>query len=202
MNTNTKICIGVSTNRGIKAATTASLMRIVHNAPYEIHVVMATDGVSAPENRTYIVRQALKEKCTHILFTDDDMVFNPDTLGRLLAHNRDIVGTAPNMRCMPPKTTVRFMNEAGELLPEHHLESDFNMPTQLFRSYAVGTGLLLVKTQVFNEIEFPWFQFEFTESGFVKTGEDVWFCLQAKKKGIDIWCDPTITVGHCGDYIY
>jgi len=199
--TTPKICIGISTNRGVKAQTTGSMMRMAHQFPYEIFVVMATDGVSAPENRTYIVREAMKEKCTHILFSDDDMVFNPDTLGRLLAHNKEIVGTAPNMRCVPSRTTVRFMDEKGELLPEHHLEPDFKMPTQLFKAYAVGTGLMLVETKVFNDF-FPWFKFEFTEAGFVKIGEDVFFCREAKKKGYEIYCDPTITVGHCGEYVY
>lgn len=197
-----KVCIGISTNRGVKAQTTGSMIRMAHQFPYDLHVVMATDGVSAPENRTYIVREAMKAKYSHILFSDDDMVFNPDTLGRLLAHNKPIVGTAPNMRCFPPKTTVRFMDEAGELLPEHHVEPDFKMPTELFKCYAVGTGLLLVEMEVFKTIDFPWFQFEFTEAGFVKTGEDVFFCKQAKKKGYDVWCDPTITVLHCGDFLY
>lgn len=201
MKTIPKICIGLSTNRGVKAQTAGSLIRAAHTFPYELFVVMATDGVSAPENRTYIVREAMKEKCTHILFCDDDMVFAPDTLGRLLAHNKAIVGTAPNMRCMPPKTTVRFMDEKGELLPEFHVEPDFKMPTQLFKAYAVGTGLLLVEIGVFEKF-FPWFQFEFTEAGYVKTGEDVWFCISAKKAGYEVFCDPTISVGHVGDFTF
>ena len=27
-------------------------------------------------------------------------------------------------------------------------------------------------------------------------GEDVSFCLDAKEKGFEIWCDPRIRVGH------
>jgi len=33
-------------------------------------------------------------------------------------------------------------------------------------------------------------------------GEDVAFCQQAAEAGLEIWCDPTITLSHIGDYHY
>ncbi len=197
-----KICIGVSTNRGLKIKTIESIVGVIKNSRYEIELVFATDGVTICENRTYIVHEARRRKCTHILFVDDDMTFKPDTLLRLLAQNKEIVGTKHNMRTLPLHTTVKFMDEDGEYLAPHLLSNDFKMPTELFKCHAVGTGLLLVDIEVFNKIDMPWFEFTWSEAGFVLVGEDIWFCRQAKKKGIDVWCDPTIEVGHIGDYVY
>lgn len=200
--TDIKICIGVSTNRGVKSKTVESLVGIVKDCRYDIHLVMATDGVTICENRTYIVHEARKARCSHILFVDDDMVFKADTLGRLIAQNKQIVGVDAHMKVLPIHTTVKFMDEDGKYIPPHELSNDFTMPTELFKCHAVGTGLMLVETSVFEEIEMPWFQFELSEAGFVLVGEDIWFCRQAQKKGIDVWCDPTIEIKHIGDYLY
>ena len=65
-----------------------------------------------------------------------------------------------------------------------------------------GFGWLLIKKGVFEhpDMKYPWFapQMQVFESGTVQDmcGEDVSFCLDAKKAGIEIWCDPRIRVGH------
>ena len=63
-----------------------------------------------------------------------------------------------------------------------------------------GFGWVLIKHGVFENLEYPWFapKMQVFESGAVQDmcGEDVSFCLDAKEKGFDIWCDPRIRVGH------
>ena len=63
-----------------------------------------------------------------------------------------------------------------------------------------GFGWVLIKKGVFENLEYPWFapKMQVFESGSVQDmcGEDVSFCLDAKEKGYDIWCDPRIRVGH------
>ena len=63
-----------------------------------------------------------------------------------------------------------------------------------------GFGWVLIKKGVFENLEYPWFapQMQVFESGDVQDmcGEDVSFCLDAKKMGMEIWCDPRIRVGH------
>jgi hypothetical protein len=60
---------------------------------------------------------------------------------------------------------------------------------------------MLVDTGVFKLIDMPWFFFK-SLGGNAFMGEDYWFCERAKEKGIEIWCDPTIAVGHLGTYQY
>jgi len=65
-----------------------------------------------------------------------------------------------------------------------------------------GFGWVLIKNGVFEnpEMKYPWFapQMQTFEDGKVQDmcGEDVSFCLDAKKAGIVTWCDPRIRVGH------
>ncbi len=196
-----KIAIGVSTNRGIKAKTTLSLLNL--EIPCEKIFIMAEQGYTIAENRSYIVAQALKNNCTHILFIDDDMVFPPDTLIKLLANNKEIIGVNTNSRAIPVSTTVGLMDEKGDYKnPDAYPPWQLKVPDELFECYSVGGGILLMDIKIFGRIEKPWFDFKIHESGMVLVGEDCWFCGQAKKAGFKIWCDPTIKVGHIGDYTF
>jgi len=63
-----------------------------------------------------------------------------------------------------------------------------------------GFGWTLIKHGVFERLEYPWFapKMQVFDSGNVQDmcGEDVSFCLDAKKEGMVTWCDPRIRVGH------
>ena len=185
-----KIAIGISSNRNIKAKTVQSLLQMVLASPYEFKIIMATEGHTIAENRSYIAIQALETKCDYLFFVDDDMVFEPDILNRLLKHKKEIIGVVCHSRTLPLVSIVKL------------LEEDKEIPNELFKCEIVGTGLMLIDMNVFDKIEKPWFNFETYESGLTKTSEDSWFCQQLKKAELDIWCDATIKVGHIGDYIF
>jgi len=185
-----KIAIGVPTNRGLRTKTAQSLLALVAHGGYEFYFVFATEGYTVAENRNYIAVQALNTECDYLLFVDDDMVFPPETLDCLMAHGKRIIGVASNSRILPLKHTVE--------LPEGMTE----LPTALFQTKAVGCGVMLVDMAVFTEIERPWFGFKTFPTGQIARGEDAWFCDLAGDKEIEIWCDPTISIGHIGEYTY
>lgn len=180
-----KVCIGIPTNRGVKAKTLEALLKMVAKEKEELCIIVATEGHTVAENRNYIATQSLRNKCDYLLFVDDDMVFPEDTLEKLLAHDKHIVGVNSHSRVLPLKTTVK--GDLGETLSSVEV---------------VGTGILLVKTDVFKKISQPHFQFGVTDFGWTFMGEDAWFCKKAKECGFGIWCDPTIEVKHIGDYLY
>lgn len=187
-----KILIGVPSTGVLKAKTAFSLVQLAIHAPCEVDISMEL-GCNLVANRVRIANYAVKNVFTHLLFVDSDMFFAPDTLERLLAHDKDIVGVAYHKRSLPLETTVKMHNPSGD---------DLDLPDGLFIARALGTGLLLINTSVFMDIKRPWFTIEYTEDGQAKTSEDVWFCKQAQKAGYEVWCDPTIPVGHIGDYLY
>lgn len=180
----TKVLIGVPCSDTIKTKTAFSLFNLRGGT------LTMQMGCDVAHNRNKLVTQAL-DGYTHLLFIDSDMTFNADTLERMLKHDKDILGLACNKRKLPLESVIKPLNEE---------DITKTVPTTLFEAKAVGTGVLLVKTEVFKNIEAPWFEFEYVNGE--RIGEDIRFCRLAREKGYKIFVDPTIPVGHLGDYQY
>lgn len=178
------IVIGIPCGETIKSHTALSLFNLKH---HDAKLVMQRSADVA-ENRNRLAQTALDMQASHILFVDSDMSFHPDTLDRMLAHNKDILGLAANRKKLPLESVVKSFGEKGEL------------PKELFEAKSCGTGLMLIKTEVFRNLEKPWFDFAYIEGE--RYSEDVLFCALARENGYQIWVDPTIGVGHCGEYVY
>ena len=191
-----KIALGIPSNRGVKLKTVKSLLELIVDNKYNFCIITAEMGYHIAENRNYIATQAVKNNCDYLFFTDDDMIFPPDTLERLLEHRKEIVGVAYHPRFETKEGTVR--------LDETHILSldKPGAPTELFECQGVGTGVLLIDTSVFRKIARPWFYIQSHEVGKVTMGEDWWFCKQAMEAGYKIWCDPTLTIGHIGEFTF
>lgn len=196
-----KIFIGIPTNRGLQPQMVLSLLNMVKYTKHELVFVMATQGYTISENRNYLVIQALKNKCSHILMIDDDMTFPDNTLDQLLSNEKEIVGVVAHSRALPLMPVVEFFDQ--HLVSEaDRLLGRWNIPEELFECKAVGGGVLLIDLKVFDTLPKPYFSTEVLDTGFTKTGEDSWFCYRAGENGFKIWCDPTLKIGHIGNYIF
>ena len=182
----TRVLVGVAAYKTINSRTVESLLWL---AKYSIYDVMFSiqDCCYVVENRSRIIKDAISHKADYLLFIDSDMRFYPEILEQLMKHDKDIVGAAYNYRKFPIESTAKFEGE---------------MPNELFKVDALGTGMMLIKMSALEKIPRPWIKMEYNDDGSVKVGDDVYFCLQAKKAGIEIWCDPTLDVKHIGDYFY
>ena len=123
-----------------------------------------------------------------LLMIDDDHVFAPDLLTRLLSHEKDIVA-ALCLRRDEPYGPFCFEKEPtpGVYQPVNlHLHG----PDELLKVRAVGTGAMLIRRQVFEKIADPWFTI--TDS----SGEDMRFCAEASRNGFEIYCDLGARIGH------
>ncbi len=175
-----------------------SLVSLCQNL-IQTHAEMAlliVEGAYIQHNRALLVKHAREQGCTHLFFMDHDMVFPADTVDRLLAHDKDIVACAYNMRGrFPLESVVTLHDAAGQRVP------DADLPGELFRCSSLGCGVMLIKIPVFERIAQPWFHLHIEGFDLLST-EDVWFCNQARQAGIDIWCDPTIPVQHQGEFLF
>jgi len=197
-----KVTLAICTNRGIRPRTAQALLELVnHSKNIDFQILVAERGYTIAENRNYCVVQAQKNASQYLLFIDDDMTFRPDTLEKLLAHGKDIIGVNSMSRCLPLTSTVGLMDSKGKYKhPDYHPEWEMKIPDELFKAYFVGCGICLIDMRVFGIIKKPWFAFIAGKDGQVIHGEDGSFCDNARKAGIDIWCDPQIEVGHLGEY--
>lgn len=185
-----KIVIGIPTNRLIKPLTTLSLLEMVSfSREYSFEFIIETEGLTVEDNRNNIVKKGLKYDPDFILFIDDDMVFPKDTLIKMIATDKDIVGV--NAYSRGGMTTVGKQRISGH-----------GIPKEPFICESVGTGIMLVKVGVFNKIKPPHFNFERDNLYNVKLGEDVNFCRKARTNGFEVWCNPTIPIKHIGDFLF
>lgn len=125
----------------------------------------------------------------------DDHCFDPDTLLRLLAHDVDCVVPLTPRRTFPYDPVVW-----RDFDPDRRLNRWFTwneiekFGEKLFPIAAGGSAGLLVKRRVFEKMPRPWFQIGWSEKDELQ--EDVFFTWQANKHGFQVYCDPSIPLGH------
>ena len=147
-----------------------------------------------------------KLKYDYQLWIDSDIVFNTEQFYRLVAHDKDIAA-GWYMTEDGRTTSVAHWLEEGDFrsnggVMNHETGESMSKRKKPFTVDYTGFGWVLIKNGVFEheKMKYPWFapKMQVFESGEVQDmcGEDVSFCLDAMDAGFEIWCDPTIRVGH------
>ena len=155
-------------------------------------VVLHAVGLYVNQNRNQIAEQAIAMGAEWILYVDDDHIFQPDTLQRLLAHNVDIVSALCVRRVAPFLPVIYDRVDAdGEEVKHYFTPEDVGLKPVL----AAGAGCLLVRTYVHTALGPPYWRFSQTVKGNM-VGEDIDFCQRAREKGYKVWCDTDTPIGH------
>ena len=108
-----------------------------------------------------------------------------------------MIGVPYNYRYLPKKTMIKFFDKNGNFSKKIH-----KIPNEMFKVWGLGTGCMLIKTDVFRKIKPPYFKMIYDEKGKVIISGDIGFCEKARANGYDIWCEPTLLINHIGDYEY
>lgn len=184
------IGVPVSDTDAMRALTAQSIGGAIIGANGLVKDMLLRRSCDIVSNRTWLVNEAIKNGGTHLLFVDSDMIFPDDTIPRLLAHKKKIVGVKYQKREFPVKWLYEPIADESE--------------TEIFTVKYVGTGLLLIDLSIFTDgkLGSPWFNFGRDSQGALSMGEDVWFCNTVREAGYDVWVDPALRVGHIGEYIW
>ncbi|MBU6501168.1 MAG: hypothetical protein KGJ89_05375 [Patescibacteria group bacterium] len=198
------IMVGMATGGTVRSETVSSLvgaLEVIKGKGAGVALSLQIGGYVA-HNRNELVKLAQENKSTHIMFIDNDMVFKPSAIQRLLDHDKDIVGANYNARGVPGKPVIMTMKLTNPETDENKGQyMQVNFPPQLFKCWSLGTGFMLVKTSVFDKLARPYFVAYEEPNGEHHT-EDVEFCKKAHEAGYDVWCSPTIEIKHIGTYEY
>ena len=174
--------------------------------------------------RNKLATEVLDTDATHLLFIDADMRFNPDDIIRMIQADVDVIAAV----C--PKKEINWANVKSSLgSDENELERKtgfFNFvpldsgefeikqyePLEVQRA---GTGIMLIKRQVFEQLKpfvktflsdkgnfvSEYFKMEIDDNG-IFIGEDYYFCELYKKHGGKIFAAPWTQIGHHGPYLF
>lgn len=158
-------------------------------------------GTYISENQNVLARRFLAGDADYFWLTNDDQVYMPDCLARLLGRDVDI--------CCP--VCIQRNAPFTPLLYDRDDESEPNglrplwlnrMVRGLYKIVAAGGGGMLVKRKVMEAIKDPWWE--------VKTvtppdgrppnqmSEDIDFARKARAAGFSLWADTECIVGHQG----
>lgn len=152
-------------------------------------VMMGQDPAQA---RNQMAAAFMEKGCDAALFVDCDMLFPPNGLDRMLAHDVDIIAADYRKRAAP-------FGKIGWPLP------DVPEPESgLVERTALGLGFMLIRRRVFEAVPKPWFARIYsgeTEANKGVMTEDYYFCLKAREMGFKVWCDLDVTkeVMHIGE---
>ena len=148
------------------------------------------------------IDQKLPEGETHYLFLDSSNTIGTTEVERLLNHDLDIVSAA-----YTPRGNRNYYCAGNAVYKDGLLKKEYipATTTGLIEVDIVGAGALLVKREVFEKLEYPWFRHEwvrFEMDGIkyqAQTGEDIGFCLLAKANGYKIYVDCDCISEHYHD---
>lgn len=160
--------------------------------------VYPTLGVSpVDEARNALVDEFLNgeaKDCTHIFFIDSDTIPPQDALYKLLAMDKDIAsGITPIIDYHDKdKSFYRKWNcvDMTEALVKPN--------TGIVPIKGAGGSCLLVKREVFEKLEKPYFRFLYNDDNGKQTivSEDIYFIAKALGKGVQAYADTSVVCKH------
>ena len=199
-----KVGICIPARGQMEVGTAFDLAALVNytnkNSKIEINLYTSM-GTLIFDQRNNMVQSALDDKCTHVLFIDADMRFPRDSLIKLIAHNKAIVGVNATTRSEPVKPTAKTLEVNDDHVIWHPVFSKGKKGIETVDG--IGCGVMLIDACVFKDLEKPWFYFEQLPQGKI-LGEDIYFCIKAADIGFKTYVDHELSqeIKHIGTYQY
>lgn len=163
----------------------------------DLQILIAT-GSLVMKQRESLADAVLEDgTATHILWLDTDMRFPKDALERLLKHEVPMVCASYTER-NPPFRPVAFKSHEDwneRVWPEPE-------STGLLPIAGCGFGVMLIETDVLRKMPKPRFAVGYNRATGGFLGEDIFFCIEAAKAGVQLMLDQDLTkeVYHIGRF--
>jgi len=160
----------------------------------EVELFRARTGHDIAMLRNDIVRGFLKSDCSHLLQIDSDMIVHKNALICMLQRDVDIVGALYFMRYPPfAPCSVRFKNKENDEVDPFTIKE--LQSKELLMTDRVGTGCMLIKREVLENVKYPWFNTKKKNMQIVMS-DDYFFCDKARETGFKIFVDTAVPCQH------
>ena len=193
------ILIAIPTTEFIEAATFKSVYDLIIPDGYTVKFMPFT-GDQVDQVRNLIASWVINNNFDYLFAVDSDIAFAPDTLIKMLSHDKDIVSGVYIQR-IPGTHTIEIMrkNAQGGVA---HVDWNEIKGKGLVPIDGCGFGCVLVKGEVFRAIPYPHFLYHSAIDHANTLSEDVHFCNQARDRGFTLWADTSITCEHIGSWTF
>jgi hypothetical protein len=173
------------------------LMKTMIDAGVDTYVFYDSSTILLNQ-RERLIEKAKEINSDYVLWLDSDMMF-PSTIAlRLLEHNKDIVACNYMRRSLPLKTVAYTdLNDWDSWVP-------MSPQDELVEVQGIGMGCMLMKTEVFNTLEKPYFEFRYKEDTQDWYGEDFVLLHKLRNNNYKIYVDTLLSmdIKHVGTYAF
>lgn len=154
--------------------------------------------------RNNICTKFLELDHDYLLFMDDDNPVEKGTLKKFIELDKDIVTAVIVQRGRIENACVMKYEEVDGMIRFMKYKTAL-VPKEVFKVDACGMGFCLIKRKVIEKMndKFKEFYGEMVQdvsfenyNSTVNIGEDLSFCIRAKKLGFEIYADPTVWTEH------
>lgn len=188
-----KILIAVPTYENIQPEVFKAIYNLKSEHELSFEPMRGYDCAIARNN---IGKEALAGHYDYVFMIDSDTLVPPDALELMLDPPVDIcLGVCPRKNTKDGKSAIIKMNSQSYHDSYYYSE----LPKERTLVKGGGFACALVKTSVFNHLDYPWFQYV-TNQDWSTLSEDYYFCQNARAWGLDIWMDPRVRCGHLARY--
>lgn len=144
-------------------------------------------GADRGRSRNTLVERSLERGSEWMLFLDDDHTFPPTLLLQLLSREQPVVASLYLQRTDPFLPIANGTKTDGLYTPIDLSQYEGH---GLVPIVGAGTGGMLIRSEVFHQLEPPWFLHT------TKQSEDLYFCDRCIEAGIPIFVDLDAPLGH------
>ena len=176
-------------------------------------------------NRNKVIKEAIKNGAEYLLLVDTDMIFPPDSIQRLAAHDKPVVAGLAFSKMHNSVPNMYWRGDDGEWSPIVEWDDG-----TLVKVDCIGGAFILIKTEILKDLPAPWFasptvadyytmmaaETASAAGGDVRAvlesmkkkfagndnvmGEDFYFSELLRRNGIPIYVDTSLKIGHVGRY--
>ncbi len=167
------------------------VMQKARMAGFRISVVNSKASIVAI-GRNLAVKAGRETRAEWLLFLDSDMIFPAETIERLISHGRDVVGATYPRKILPLAFIVNGLYGVQFSLTH----------TGVIQATRLPAGCLLIKRDIFDRMQEPFFRCGYDDKSGEILGEDFWFSDRVRALGYSLWCDMELSrhVEHIGSY--
>ena len=184
-----KLLIAVPTTDYVHADFVKSLAKLQAelgrtHVNYDVEILPGTLVYIA---RNKLANKAINDGYTHVLWLDSDMVFGEQVVDDLMFCGKEMVCGAFVSR-RPPYGPCVYTS-----IKKNEIEKVKEFGTKPFRVDGCGFACVLTTVELLQAVAQK-FGTTFQPTDYY--GEDLAFCWRVGQIGREIWCEPTVRVGH------